>query len=234
MFKVLSEETCLDQIDGLPLSKGPGLVTSWSRDEDRLDDLRFQDAPPRSAVPDCKPPCEGCVRWTAGCTECQAQPGFCGRCQTCRQKNASNPLKPEERFTADQHKVRQQFVNTKVYTKYNNMAYIVDEVRFDMTPQDAFDCKGQQKGYAEYLREKYNIQEELNPNQPMFQARPTGMRSFGKPPLLVPQVCIVSRTNSQSGVTLNCPVHLRAVSIFVGRARISRPRSRASCRVCAP
>ena len=168
-----------------------------------------------SAVPDCKhpSPCEGCVRWTAGCTECQAQPGFCGRCQTCRQKNASNPLKPEERFTADQHKVRQQFVNTKVYTKYNNMAYIVDEVRFDMTPQDTFDCKGQQKAFAEYLREKYN-REGLNPNQPMFEARPTGMRSFGRrrQTFLVPQVCIVSRTNSQSGVTLNRS--LRAVSFL--------------------
>ena len=51
-------------------------------------------------------------------------------------------------------KTFEQFVNTKVYTKYNNIAYIVDEVRFDMTPQDTFDCKGQQKAFAEYLREQ--------------------------------------------------------------------------------
>jgi aubergine-like protein len=54
--------------------------------------------------------------------------------------------------------LQKEIIGTTVLTDYTNKTYRIDDVDFTMSPRSTFkDMKGNEKTFAQYYQEKYNI-----------------------------------------------------------------------------
>lgn len=59
--------------------------------------------------------------------------------------------------TTFKHNVSTALLGTVVLTRYNNKTYRIDDIDFDRSPADTFECRGQNVSFVEYYKTSYDL-----------------------------------------------------------------------------
>lgn len=90
-----------------------------------------------------------------------------------------------------------EVIGTVVLTNYTDRTYQVDDIDFNVTPSDTFEKEGQKISYAQYMKDRYQVQVR-NLRQPMLVSKANArQRRSGMPELiyLIPELCRATGTN---------------------------------------
>lgn len=94
-----------------------------------------------------------------------------------------------------------ELVGCIVLTRYNNKTYRIDEIDWDLTPQNTFDRRdGSKISYIDYYKQAWTIT-ITDPKQPMLISRPKKRdmkRGMTGPIVLVPEVCIMTGLSEET------------------------------------
>jgi aubergine-like protein len=131
--------------------------------------------------------------------------------------------------------IKNELVGSIVMTTYNRKTYRIDDIDWEKTPRDKFDCQDRQVSFHEYYRDKYS-QPTTDMNQPLLVSR-AKKKDFHRgqtgPALLIPELCQMTgltdgmRSNFQLMKSLSTHLHktpaerVRAVQNFMKRLRES-------------
>jgi aubergine-like protein len=83
-------------------------------------------------------------------------------------------------------------VGQTIMTNYNKKAYRVDDISWDLTPQDTFEKKdGTRVSFVDYYYENYKI--KVNQlRQPMLVSNQKLRNGEKRPVLLIPELCVLT------------------------------------------
>lgn len=90
-----------------------------------------------------------------------------------------------------QDEAKRLLLGTIIITRYNNKTYRIDDIRFDMKPQNTFETKKGVVSFVQYYKDRYKI-DIRDPQQPLLESLPKQSdirRGFDKPSILVPELC---------------------------------------------
>lgn len=80
-------------------------------------------------------------------------------------------------------------VHTTVMTQYNKRTYQIDDIDFNLSPNDEFTlANGEKTSYRKYYKDKYG-EEIKEPDQPLLLAK---NRRSGAKISLIPELCLMT------------------------------------------
>ncbi|KAJ8911083.1 hypothetical protein NQ315_000543, partial [Exocentrus adspersus] len=105
----------------------------------------------------------------------------------------SDPRKFKELATSN-------IIGSCIFTRYNNKTYTVDDIAWDMTPQDTFPTRdGGSTSFIDYYKNQYNI--VINDvNQPLLINR-KNVKVSGSPDKVERMVCLIPELSYLTGLT---------------------------------
>ena len=93
--------------------------------------------------------------------------------------------------------VGQEIIGSIVMTSYNRKTYRVDDIEWNVSPMNTFDCKGTQTTYMEYYETRYNIKIS-DRNQPLLVVRP---REREKHQGVIQNIYLIPETCQMTGLS---------------------------------
>lgn len=115
-----------------------------------------------------------------------------------------------ERFREN---VTSSLIGSCVLTKYNNRTYVIDDIAWDMTPEDTFPTRdGRVISFVEYYKLQYNIKIQ-DVSQPMLVHRRT-VKVSGQTEKQERMVCLVPELSCLTNLTDSMRSDFKVISWF--------------------